>query len=218
MKSPRFGAQRVVGVLHALGDAAEGEQFAEVVVEQEGAQRLVRAPRCRRPWVAAGASGALGERLVTRAVTGAWSAAGSLKVIRSSATTTSSMRQVEALAQPRQHLLHQHFRGAGAGGDAEERDALERGRGRGRARAAPSPRAGSRRVPPPPPAGPSSRSWARPPPPSVRRAAGDRLHRRLAVGGGVADVLLGRRRDAGEAVAAARPRSPRCRPRRAWSG
>jgi hypothetical protein len=37
-----FGAQRVVGILDALRDAAEGEQPAEVVIAEEAAQRLVR--------------------------------------------------------------------------------------------------------------------------------------------------------------------------------
>ena len=37
----RRGAQRVVAVLHALGDAAERDHAADVVVRQEGGQRLV---------------------------------------------------------------------------------------------------------------------------------------------------------------------------------
>ena len=49
------------------------------------------------------------------------------------------MRSVEALAQPGQHLLHQHLGRAGAGGDADAGDARRQRRGRGRGPAAPSP-------------------------------------------------------------------------------
>jgi hypothetical protein len=36
-----FGFHRVIGILHAFGNAAKGQQFAKRIIGQEGAQGLI---------------------------------------------------------------------------------------------------------------------------------------------------------------------------------
>ena len=144
-------------------------------------------------------------------------ARGSLKWVVSSVTEISSIGGQVALADGGDDLLHQHFGRRGAGGDADGLHALE-----------PAPvdlrralhqvgAAGSRRT-----RATSTRrceleEFGAPITSTQVGPRRDHLHRRLAVGGGVADVFLARPVDLGKAPAQHVDDADRCRRSTAWS-
>jgi hypothetical protein len=104
-------------------------------------------------------------------------------------------RQVETGAEGVDHFVHQHFGCAGAGGQADGAGPPARA-SRCRRRAAPAWHRRSRRRAPPRPAAWSSTNWARRSP-EARRSGRHRLDGGLAVGGGIADVVMRGRLDRG---------------------
>ena len=154
---------------------------------------------------------------VSSAAHAASSPRGSLNTIRSSTPSTGSSVTSKRSARQSTTSRTSSLGRRGAGGDAERarrrpaRRSRCRRRGRSAAPCVPSRSATS-----------TSRSelelFGEPITSTASQRAGDRLDRRLAVRGGVADVLAARPLDRGEAAPAGWRRSRRCRRPTAWSG